>query len=226
MGDWKSTDFITALRASSAPEADVAFFKSVAWTSQLLDDPKYETIRWPSREPKTPSTEDELLSGTLNTKRTIANTLVLIRKTLLTGPVKSGAHSSESPKPSGEALSDPEVIVLLDLGAGLCGFRDTLHGGIACTLLDESLGVCVELHRHRRTLHAMGQSNDLTELYTAYLNMSYRRTVTLPAVVMIKCCLERTEGRKWYLKGQLCDAEGQVCTEAEGLWVAARSQKM
>ncbi|KAF2114259.1 HotDog domain-containing protein [Lophiotrema nucula] len=220
MANWQIRDWLAAARETPPLESDASFFSSVPWTDEWLRNGNYKSTRFASREAKTHTTEDELFSKIIKTDRTVPHCLVLIRRDLLNPRNESSASSTQS---QGSSATNPEVVVLFDLQAGLSGFPDTLHGGIACTLLDESLGICVELSRHGLSA---GQSQPLTELYTAQLNMSYRRPAKLPGVFMARCWLEKKEGRKYWLKAELCDANGDVCNGADGLWITARPQKI
>jgi acyl-CoA thioesterase FadM len=64
-------------------------------------------------------------------------------------------------------------------------------------------------------------SSSREELYTARLNISYRRPVKTPGTVIAKSWLDKKEGRKWVVKGLLENSKGEVCAEVDRLWIAA-----
>jgi len=113
----------------------------------------------------------------------------------------------------------PDVLLLFRLESGVNGFRDTAHGGLLCTLMDEALAMVVELYRAT-------SSSSREELYTARLNVSFRRPVTTPGTVIAKAWLEKREGRKCLVSGLLENSAGEKCVEVDGLWVAAPQRRL
>ena len=122
-------------------------------------------------------------------------------------------HTEVTPVPE-----HPDCIMLLSLGRpGLDGHPGVIHGGMASAILDEMQGFCVMLHHQ----HLSGPRDSL---FTVNLNVSYRRPVPTGTQVLVKTWLAQREGRKWLSRGQICDKDGQILTEAEGTWVLARSK--
>jgi len=123
---------------------------SLPWASALVADPKWTHTRMPSRLPK-PSGEDSLFAETLSTDRTLRTCLTL-RPT----------------EETDDKLVYREVVVIVDLGTGLNGYPQILHGGIAATLLDEVCGALIVLNMERMSekLRESGAQNQV-------LNMNY-----------------------------------------------------
>jgi thioesterase superfamily protein 4 len=178
-----------------------------AWCSQILHDPNIYPIATPSREPKA-SSEDSFIAETLATDAAISvwQTFyrVLRRPSIL--PAIGRPDDDETGPIAGEFLS------LLALGRGSNGHANVAHGGLIATILDEIMGVAVVLHR------SPGMSG-----YTALLNVTYKRPVPTPGVVLCRTWLEsRSCGRKLWLRGTVEDGQGGVYAEAESLVIEVK----
>lgn len=102
-----------------------------------------------------------------------------------------------------------------------------------CALFDEALSFCVEINRHART-------STRETLFTVNLSVDFRAPVITSGptragqdgdlVVVLEGWLERTEGRKWTCRARVLGfeekEEGKVYSEAKGIWVAARAEKL
>ena len=90
---------------------------------------------------------------------------------------------------------------------GMPGF---LHGGLAATALDETMAsIGLVLHDQR--------------CLTATLDLRYRKAVALdgrPVTVEAWRADERGGRRRYHVRGELRDADGRVCVEAKGLFLA------
>lgn len=90
---------------------------------------------------------------------------------------------------------------------GMPGF---LHGGLAATALDETMAsVGLVLHQQR--------------CLTATLELRYRRAVALdgqPLTVEAWRADDRGGSRRYHVRGELRTADGVVCVEAKGLFLA------
>lgn len=107
---------------------------------------------------------------------------------------------------------------LYDLKDGMNGFAHTAHGGAMCSLLDETLGMCAEVHRQTKFKERR------TKLYTARLNTSFLAPAVTPNIVRVKAWLVGAEGRKWRLRAQMDDGFGKVLMETENLWISTREE--
>jgi acyl-coenzyme A thioesterase PaaI-like protein len=80
------------------------------------------------------------------------------------------------------------------------------HGGWTASALDEALG-------HLPILN--GQF-----AVTAELNITYRRPVPVERPLLARSRVDRREGSRWYVSGELLLAQGgAVLAEASGVWV-------
>lgn len=77
-------------------------------------------------------------------------------------------------------------------------------------LFDEAMGAATGVFRNK------------TPMFTAYLNVTYRAPVRVPAPLLLRVRLDRKLGRKWFLKGELIGGDGGLKTEAECLYINVR----
>jgi hypothetical protein len=109
-------------------EADIVSLSVIPWAAKLINDKRWTPTESFNRFPK-PTGEDSFFAETLDTGRTIRTMLTL--------------------RPTGEKEGDlvyKELLVILDLGDGLNGYPQVLHGGFAATLLDEACGGLIQLN--------------------------------------------------------------------------------
>ncbi|KIW98573.1 uncharacterized protein Z519_00234 [Cladophialophora bantiana CBS 173.52] len=209
--------FITTHRV---PEDARRHFASVEWTNKHLSNPLYKAIPTFSRVLKD-SGEDYFFSRTVSSPSTIPHLVTLQLKDFPKypetpkGQLKLRTNHNEVT----QVPANPDCIMLLQLGRpGLDGHPSVIHGGMACAILDEMMGLCVMLHHQ----HISGPRDSL---FTVSLNVTYRAPVPTPGDVLVRCWLVGREGRKWLSRGQIVDKDGKVMTEAEGMWVLAKRQE-
>lgn len=109
-------------------EADIVRLSAIPWAAKLINDKRWTPMESSNRFPK-PTGEDSFFAETLDTGRTIRTMLTL--------------------RPTEEEEGNmvyKELLVILDLGDGLNGYPQVLHGGFAATLLDEACGGLVQLN--------------------------------------------------------------------------------
>ncbi|CBK24696.2 uncharacterized protein [Blastocystis hominis] len=96
---------------------------------------------------------------------------------------------------------------IVSYGKKMCGHAGILHGGASASTLDQFFGImnCV-----------LGING-----FTGQLNLSYRKIILCPSTVLVKGVCERQEGRKHWFKGTIYDEVGDVCVEAECLFIKA-----
>jgi acyl-coenzyme A thioesterase PaaI-like protein len=217
MADWRGSDYYPKLRAAKVDPKELEFFSSEPSTRKWLENPRYDPIITAARIAITDK-EDEFLAKTLQTDDTIRNWLALVSNVAFPPPSGATASTEVSRRTPGTLIT-PEILIFFHLQSGVNGFRETAHGGLLCTLMDEALAMVVELYRAT-------SSSSREELYTARLDIRYRRPVKTPGVVIAKAWLEKREGRRWAVKGVLEDSAGHVCVEVDGLWIAARPRRL
>jgi thioesterase superfamily protein 4 len=113
-------------------EAEISKLSSVPWAAALIGDQRWTPITSFNRGSK-PTGEDSFFATTLNTDRTIRSMLTL--------------------RPTKEEADDmlyKELLIIVDLGDGLNGYPQVLHGGFASTLLDETCGSLIQLNMLER----------------------------------------------------------------------------
>jgi acyl-coenzyme A thioesterase PaaI-like protein len=108
-----------------------------------------------------------------------------------------------------------EVKGILVVGEGMNGFMHTLHGGIVATILDEIMGIWVNVNMMRRAF-------PLTWWMTAYLNTTFVKPVATPNTLLTVARLVKLDGRKLLLEGTIEDGEGVVLAKGEGLFVGLK----
>lgn len=208
------------------PQEAVDHFHSIPWLSKHLSSPLYKLIPTFSRHLKATG-EDYFFSRTLNTPNTIPHFLTLQLKDLqtpepTTGPKIQPQTTPTSPRTTTIVPEHPDALALISLGPrGLDGHPSTIHGGVTCALLDETMGLLIMLHDNN--VRGPGPRD---ALFTANLNVSYRLPIATSRDYLIKLWLTRRQGRKWFSKAQVTDEEGKVYAEADGLWVVANRDKL
>ncbi|KAL4890014.1 HotDog domain-containing protein [Aspergillus ambiguus] len=186
------------------PSKDLEFFSSHPLAGTYLNNPLFEPVPFITRHANGDgTTSNRFFSKVINTDDTIPHLLALVRKA-----------DQNLPTNAPDSDGDPDFIVFVHLGPDLCGFQDTVHGGVLAALLDEALGLCAESSEL--------VSNSKVRLYTAGLEIAYRSPVFTPSVAVIKTWIKRREGRKWFLEAQLLNQDGKVLVEAKTLYVSAR----
>jgi acyl-coenzyme A thioesterase PaaI-like protein len=107
-----------------------------------------------------------------------------------------------------ERLDDEGVAhFLLTCPADHEGGPNVAHGGWTASVLDEALG-------HVPILHG-------DPAVTGTLTVRYVKPVPIEHLVEITARVDRHEGRKWYVSGELrLSASGALLASAEGTWIA------
>lgn len=214
----------TFIERQRPPQEAIDYFLSIPWLQNHIQDASYKIIPTFSRHLKT-SGEDYYFSRTINTKQTIPHFVSLQRRDFVTPALSTaGASSRDIPSHTNKTIVpvQPDCLILISLGKqGLDGHPSTIHGGVTCAILDETMGLLVMLHDNN--IRGPGPRDSL---YTANLNVSYRAPIPTPGEILVKTWLVSRQGRKWHSKGQILDKSGTILAEADGLWVTARRQKI
>lgn len=214
----------TFIEQQKPPQEAIDYFRSMTWLKGHVEDPDYKIIPTFSRHLKS-SGEDYYFSRTINTEKTIPHFISLQRRNFVTPETSTSAsRSRETPSHTTKTVvpEQPDCLVLISLGKqGLDGHPSTIHGGVTCAILDETMGLLIMLHDNN--IRGPGPRDSL---YTANLNVSYRAPVPTPGEILVRTWLISRQGRKWHSKGQILDKSGNVLAEADGLWVTARRQKI
>ena len=91
----------------------------------------------------------------------------------------------------------------------MVGAPGRLHGGVMMAFFDEAMGlVCFNLG---------------VEAMTASLTIDLRAPGYVGATLTQRAWLERREGRKWFIRGEVHEGD-RLLAEAHGLWIEARQR--
>jgi acyl-coenzyme A thioesterase PaaI-like protein len=184
---------------------DTTHFQSIPWVAAHLQDPEFVTIPIPSRVFKS-STEDSFFSTTINSPSTISACVTQYR----TPPPNAKPFR---PK----AIPTDELRTFVTLGSDLNGWPGVLHGGMVATLLDEFMGLILNL---RLGGGEPGQEGPVT----AFLNTKFVRPVQTPGTVVVGTRItEEKEMRKWKIEGDIRDGEGNILASSECLYILPKS---
>ena len=208
---WNAENFLQQLKEAPVDPKELEYFKSIPSVASWANDPNYIKVLTPSRIPKDHA-EDTFFAKTIATPTTVPHWLMLAHNDIFSETPSQGEPVRGGP-------DRPDAVLLAHLGPGVNGFLNTAHGGLLTSLLDESLSFCVEFCRHK----AMAGRETM---YTANLNVNFRRPVMTPGVVLIKTWLEKRDDRKWYVKGLILNSDGAICNDATGLWISVKPQKL
>ena len=170
-------------------------FRSIPWAWKHFSDPTLQPFTNESRIVKATTTTDTFIARTLATEETIRAWQSFYR-----APDSSSEYG--------------EILNLVSIGSGINGHVDTSHGGFIGVLLDEALGVAAEKARPA----------DKSTM-TAFLKINYKKPVRTPSVVLCRARLDKKEGRKLWVTGQIEDGEGNVMSTAEALFLVVERMK-
>lgn len=106
----------------------------------------------------------------------------------------SGSGNGAAAAAGGPAASKPTLWTFVHFRAGqaLGNSQGCVHGGVLSACFDGALGMLFTLS---------GRPG-----FTASLTVDYRKPVPIPARLLLRCTIDRVEGRKIYISGQLTDA--------------------
>ncbi|KAM3417921.1 hypothetical protein BST61_g6137 [Cercospora zeina] len=201
-----------------APDDSAASFRRIPWTARFLDDPDVIALVPNSRLPKR-DTEDSLYAEVLKSDRTIRNCIVVYRK------------------PAREEDEIEEATTLYEVGNGMNGHPEIMHGGITSTLIDESMGIMqmenlVKKRQKQKQIAKAEKREPMQGLsaFTAYLNVQYLKPVRTPGAIAVTARRVRREGRKEWVVAELKQWHGDegsgevvVCAKGESLWITPKA---
>lgn len=101
---------------------------------------------------------------------------------------------------------------LFRFGSGLNGHEDHAHGGFIALMLGEIMGLIVRLY------------SEAKNPYTAYMNVTFKKALTTPGVVLCRAWVTGMEGRKMWVKGTVEDERGVPYAIGESLFVDVKSK--
>ncbi|OJD14053.1 hypothetical protein AJ78_05559 [Emergomyces pasteurianus Ep9510] len=230
------------------PTETLKHFQSDPWASSFLNLSTHTAIETYSRTFDPSTGEDAFFAHTIGSPTTIPYCVTLRKKqiddALPTQPPYATfpppATGPNAPKTTPIPSNKVDLFALFALATpGISGHPDTAHGGVIATLLDEIMSLAVSLHVPG---YRDNEGAERARLYTAQLDVRYRKPVRAPGIAVVKAWCVAREGRKFFMKGQLVQEEGEaegrgkgqlewvkrkvVCAEAYGVWVQARKGKL
>ncbi|KAG1665542.1 hypothetical protein FOA52_000688 [Chlamydomonas sp. UWO 241] len=106
------------------------------------------------------------------------------------------------------------------LGRDVCGFPQTVHGGLTAAIVDETLGglgVCV---------WRAGALGFRPPAYTARLELDYKRKIPAGSVIVTSTRVEQVADRKIWMTAVVSNGEGVEYATARALFVAPKLQSV
>ena len=180
------------------------FFLSTPWCAKLLNDPDFVPRPTPSRKYKS-TTEDALFAETLKTNDTISAVTTFYRK-----PAPGATHVEE-------------VRVLVSLEYGVNGWAHMAHGGIVGAILDEAMGTLATISSQlEKCPQNKNDGQPIENIVTAYLKVTYLKPVVTPQIILVTASIKEIRGAKYYIDGEMKDADGTVLAKAESLFLGLR----
>ncbi|GLC40664.1 hypothetical protein PLESTM_001099000 [Pleodorina starrii] len=105
---------------------------------------------------------------------------------------------------------------VVELGKEVCGFPQTVHGGLTAALVDETAGgLAVALWR-------AGDLGFRPPAYTARLEVDYKRKIPNGQIILIATEVEQLADRKVWLRAKVTNGKGAVYATGRALFVAPR----
>lgn len=191
------------------PAPAIAHLRTNSWANNLISSADYTPIETDSRRLKPTTGEDGYFAQTLNTPSTIPHCLTLQRRNLTSAPTevptwlpatKQDAASAAKPTP---ALNPADIIMIFDLSSpGLSGHPSTVHGGLVATLIDEAMSLAVAAHTNAPTALTTTEDNPRGKIFTAQLDVRYKKRVVTPALLVVKARVIGRVGRKFWVRAQ------------------------
>jgi acyl-coenzyme A thioesterase PaaI-like protein len=189
------------------PGPAITHFGTNKWAKNLISSPDYKAITTDSRRLKPSTGEDGFFAQTLNTPSTIPHCLTLQRLNLQPPPPTpptwlpaTKQNTTAEPTPS---INPPDIIMILDLQSpGLSGHPSTVHGGIVATLIDEAMSLAVAAHANAPAAAAGVNDNSRGDIFTAQLDVRYKKRVVTPALLVVKARVIGRVGRKFWVRAQ------------------------
>ena len=199
-----------------------AAFLQIPWAANLINRPGV-ICRTPGSRQIKHDTEDTLFAQIFKTPRTLQQYMCFYRR------------------PSSENEHVEEVSTLANMGDGMNGHTDILHGGIVAGLIDESMGIFQSVNSDRARLNDVKLGTAEGKLppqgdasFTAELTVRYLRPVSTPGCVLATSRRVKKEGRKeWMiceLKQYVGSKEGETgelvtCATGEGFFIRPRNPR-
>lgn len=107
---------------------------------------------------------------------------------------------------------------VVQLGKDVCGYPQTVHGGLTAAIIDETfggLGIC---------MWKSGALGVRLPAYTARLEVDYKKKIPAGSLVLCTTEIEKVDGRKVWMRASVTDGKGaNTYASARALFVAPRT---
>ncbi|KAL4936738.1 hypothetical protein BDV06DRAFT_204366 [Aspergillus oleicola] len=112
--------------------------------------------------------------------------------------------------------AEKKAVNIVFFGLGTEGYPKLIHGGAIATVLDETLA--------RVAIHHFPERTGVT----ANLDINYKKPALSHSFYTVYAVLdeERSTDRKAYVKGEVRNADGELCATASGLFLVPRGYKL
>ncbi|KAH7176245.1 thioesterase superfamily protein [Dactylonectria macrodidyma] len=187
---------------------DIMHFEAIPWCATYLNEPGIVCETTSSRFLKD-NGEGLLFATTLNTPSTITALLTLYKPPT---PQQRQQRQQKLPSPTSSPLVINEVMFLVSFGLAVGGYPGVCHGGIVATILDEVTSMLFPINRAHGAIPG-------GVAMTGHLNTKFLRPLKVPASYLCRGCVERVEGRKYFLHGTIEDGDGTILARAEALYI-------
>jgi acyl-coenzyme A thioesterase PaaI-like protein len=207
---------------------DLEHFRRVSPFGPLVRDAGWRAENLSFRTAKFTS-EDDLIARVLSVPGTIERWIALVPAASPRMDSFADANAARTPHTpaahTGATAGDPaapvvqEVYNLLSLGTKVSGWPGVAHGGAIATIIDEVFGFLMVVNQR-----VSGESGTMT----AWLRTEYLKPVAVPADICVRVWVEKAEGRKRFLRGELLGGKDgkEVLCRGEGLFVLRRNEKL
>ena len=163
---------------------------SASWCQDLLKSTELINTSTTTRRPEPPA--DRVVTNTLFSETLKSDTSIRAWQSLQ-------AKKTDTPNAS------PTFFLLLSLGNGLNSYKGILHGGMLGCIMDQAASMC-----------AIGTAGPT--MVTAEMTVRYKKTVTLPAVVLCRTVAVKKESGKLWVHGVIETEPGAENFEAKSLF--------
>lgn len=139
----------------------------------------------------------------------LEDTAVAEREQLYGNGQLGGPNQLLMPPITYDALADDELRAHTVANKYYMGLNDTMHGGVVSVLFDTVMG-------------RMAVGTEGRVCRTAYLTTHYRNITPIGERLDLHVAVEKAEGRKRFITGQLWHGE-TLCAEAESLFIEVKA---
>jgi acyl-coenzyme A thioesterase PaaI-like protein len=207
------------------------YFKTIPWCTALLKEPDVVPYTPTCRlEPDASGhlpTQDQFFRNNLRIADLIPNCVGFYQD-----PFSN--HQSKEQEDNGLRLLIQSSTLLLDLHPGVNGFNGSAHGGLISTLIDEAMGSLIfindvvykQVQKQGRPLPSNVLDMYGVAMFTASMNVRFRRPLATPQVVMATATFNRIEGRKVFLDVDVRSGDGVVFATCDGMWMSVPKEKL